>query len=127
MTGPRDIGIGDVQVPPLHYDPPEHSRIKKLLASAFVPAVQPEIVARLVAVFPFQYIGSSAPLLQKKTPLKSPPVQRSSLAPLGGVPVMSVRVDPSSTNAVAVPSWTRKRVVAVLNVPIQYGVAVGVV
>jgi cytochrome P450 len=27
-----------VQVPPLHYDPPEHGRIKKLLASAFTPA-----------------------------------------------------------------------------------------
>jgi cytochrome P450 len=38
VTVPRDIGMGDVQVPPLHYDPPEHSRIKKLLASAFVPA-----------------------------------------------------------------------------------------
>jgi cytochrome P450 len=38
VTVPRDIGVGDVQVPPLHYDPPEHGRIKKLLASAFVPA-----------------------------------------------------------------------------------------
>lgn len=37
VTVPQDIGMGDVVVPPLHYDPPEHSRIKKLLASAFVP------------------------------------------------------------------------------------------
>jgi hypothetical protein len=38
VTVPQDLGMGDVQIPPLNYDPPEHSRIKKLLASAFVPA-----------------------------------------------------------------------------------------
>lgn len=38
VTVPRDLGMGDVQIPPLNYDPPEHARIKKLLASAFVPA-----------------------------------------------------------------------------------------
>jgi cytochrome P450 len=38
VTVPQDLGMGDVVIPPLNYDPPEHSRIKKLLASAFVPA-----------------------------------------------------------------------------------------
>ena len=37
VTVPQDLGMGDVQIPPLNFDPPEHSRIKKLLASAFVP------------------------------------------------------------------------------------------
>ena len=38
---PKDIGFGDFCVPPLHLDPPEHTRSKKLLATAFTPtAVQ---------------------------------------------------------------------------------------
>jgi cytochrome P450 len=35
---PRDFGYGDVRIPPLQLDPPEHGRIKRLLATAFVPA-----------------------------------------------------------------------------------------
>jgi hypothetical protein len=34
---PKDIGFGDFTVPPLHLDPPEHARSKRLLATAFVP------------------------------------------------------------------------------------------
>lgn len=37
-TVPRDIGIGDFCIPPVQYDPPEHTRIKRLLATGFVPA-----------------------------------------------------------------------------------------
>jgi hypothetical protein len=32
---PKDIGFGDFCVPPLHLDPPEHTRSKQLLATAF--------------------------------------------------------------------------------------------
>jgi hypothetical protein len=32
---PEDIGLGDVIIPPLHLDPPEHTRFKKLLAPVF--------------------------------------------------------------------------------------------
>ncbi len=35
---PRDFGYGDVRIPPLQLDPPEHVRFKRLLATAFVPA-----------------------------------------------------------------------------------------
>ncbi len=34
---PKDIGLGDFCIPPLHLDPPEHTRFRKLLANAFVP------------------------------------------------------------------------------------------
>ncbi len=34
---PKDVGFGDFCVPPLHLDPPEHTRSKRLLAGAFVP------------------------------------------------------------------------------------------
>ncbi|MHB8696280.1 MAG: cytochrome P450 [Solirubrobacteraceae bacterium] len=34
---PKDIGFGDFMVPPLHLDPPEHTRSRKLLAGAFAP------------------------------------------------------------------------------------------
>jgi len=39
VTVPTDIGYGeDVRLGPLHFDPPEHTRLKRLLAMAFVPA-----------------------------------------------------------------------------------------
>jgi cytochrome P450 len=39
VTVPTDIGYGeDVRLGPLQFDPPEHTRLKRLLATAFVPA-----------------------------------------------------------------------------------------
>jgi cytochrome P450 len=35
---PKDIGFGDVLIPPLQLDPPDHTRMKKLLVPAFTPA-----------------------------------------------------------------------------------------
>ncbi|MGI8662538.1 MAG: cytochrome P450 [Acidimicrobiales bacterium] len=32
---PTDIGLGDIQIPPLQLDPPEHTRFKKLLTPVF--------------------------------------------------------------------------------------------
>jgi cytochrome P450 len=37
-TVPKDIGIGDFCIPPVQYDPPDHTKIKRLLATGFVPA-----------------------------------------------------------------------------------------
>jgi cytochrome P450 len=35
---PKDIGFGDVLIPPVQLDPPDHTRMKKLLVPAFTPA-----------------------------------------------------------------------------------------
>lgn len=35
---PKDLGFGDVVLPPMHLDPPEHSRMRRLLTPEFTPA-----------------------------------------------------------------------------------------
>jgi cytochrome P450 len=37
VTVPRILGVGDVPIPPLNLDPPQHGPIKHLLSSAFSP------------------------------------------------------------------------------------------
>jgi hypothetical protein len=36
---PAEFGLGDFVIPPVQLDPPEHTRVKRLLARAFVPSV----------------------------------------------------------------------------------------
>jgi hypothetical protein len=62
ITVPVDIGFGsDVRIAPMHLDPPEHTRVKRLLASAFTPAA----IKRMEPVTR----AATAELLQARLPL----------------------------------------------------------
>jgi cytochrome P450 len=47
---PRIFGIGDLRFPPLNLDPPDHGPVKKVVASAFLPAKVAALEPRVRAV-----------------------------------------------------------------------------
>ena len=44
---PKDLGFGDVVMPPMHLDPPEHSRMRRLLTPEFTPAKASSLEGRV--------------------------------------------------------------------------------
>lgn len=58
---PRDIGFGDAPLPPLNLDPPNHTRVRRLLAPAFSPgrvaSLEP-VTTRIVNDLIDQFIGT---------------------------------------------------------------------